>query len=220
MYRLVAALVILLLSHEPARADAISFLPTTEKAGWRILAMPGVTPAKFTVDADGALIVVAKAAVGWMWRPVRRQASDSTRAQWNWRAEEGVGPTDLTRRGADDRTLAVYFVFSDATADAGNPLALITTGSARALVYVFGGNRPRGEVLSSPHMKERGKFIVLRPGDTPHGQWLDEQVDLSGDYTRIFGGKRPPLVAIAISSDSDDTGGRNSVRFRHLELSQ
>jgi Protein of unknown function (DUF3047) len=219
MYRLVAALVLLLLQ-KPACADAIGFSPTTEKAGWRILAMPGVTPAKFSVDADGTLIVVANAAVGWMWRPVRGRTSDATRAQWNWRTDEAVGPTDLTRRGADDRALAVYFIFNDAAIDAGNPLALITTGSARALVYVSGGNRPRGEVVSSPHMKERGKFIVLRPGDTPHGQWHDEHVDLSSDYTRVFGGKRPPLVAIAISSDSDDTGGRNSVRFRHLELSQ
>ena len=41
MYRLVAALLVSLLSHEPACADAISFSPTTEKAGWRILARPG-----------------------------------------------------------------------------------------------------------------------------------------------------------------------------------
>ena len=69
-------------------------------------------------------------------------------------------------------------------------------------------------------MKERGKFIVLRAGDTPHGQWLEEQVDLSGDYSRIFGGRRPPLIAIAISSDSDDTGGHNRVHFRGLELNR
>jgi hypothetical protein len=55
MYRLVAALLVSLLSHEPAHADAISFSPTTGTAGWRILARPGITPAKLTVDADGKL---------------------------------------------------------------------------------------------------------------------------------------------------------------------
>jgi len=213
-------MLVLVLLGEPAGADVIGFLPAPEKAGWRIVAMPGVAAARFSVDADGTLEVEAKAAVGWMWRPVRGQASASTRAQWSWRAEEGVGPTDLTRRGADDRALAVYFVFSEPTSHVGNPMSLITSGSARALVYVFGGNRPRGAVVSSPHMKARGKFIVLRPGDAPHGQWLDEEVDLPGDYARIFGGKRPPLVAIAISSDSDDTGGHNRVRLRRLQLNR
>lgn len=67
-------------------------------------------------------------------------------------------------------------------------------------------------------MGARGKFIVLRPADAPRRRWFDEHVDLAADYLRAFGGKAPQLLAVAISSDSDDTRGRNRERMRDLVI--
>ena len=47
------------------------------------------------------------------------------------------------------------------------PMALLSSSSVRTLAYVFGGDRPRGSVLPSPHMGQRGKFIILRRADGP-----------------------------------------------------
>ena len=130
----------------------------------------------------------------------------------------GVPPTDLTRRGKDDRALAVYFIFGASADRAKGAMALLSSRSARTLVYVFGGDRPRGSMLPSPHMGERGKFIVLRAADAPQRQWLNESVDLVSDHVRAFGQKPSLLLAVAISSDSDDTRGRNRARLRDLRM--
>ncbi|NJO34000.1 MAG: DUF3047 domain-containing protein [Rhodospirillales bacterium] len=107
-------------------------------------------------------------------------------AQWSWKVDQGVRPTDLTKRGEDDRAIAVYFVFGEASDAAKAPTALLSTSTTRALVYVFGGNGPRAALLPSPHMGQRGKFIILRPADAPKQQWLHESVDLTADYVRAF----------------------------------
>jgi len=97
-------------------------------------------------------------------------------------------------------------------------VALLASASVTTLIYVFGGDRPRGAVLPSPHMGPRGRFVVLRPADAPRRHWFDEHVDLHADYVRAFGGKAPQLLAVAISSDSDDTRGRNRARARNLVI--
>jgi hypothetical protein len=129
---------------------------------------------------------------------------------------EGVPPTDLTKRGFADRAVGVYFVFGTAADATKPPLALLGSPAVTALVYVFGGDKPRGSVLPSPHMGARGKFLVLRAADAQKGIWFDESVDLARDYARAFGMLPTFLLAIAISSDSDDTGRRNRARLHGL----
>ena len=211
----VAALV---LCSTSAAAETIGFSPSPEKAGWRAIAMPGLRPARFSLGPEGALEIVAENAVGWLWRPVSGQASSAGRARWSWLVIDGVGATDLSQRGSDDRALAVYFVFSKEKGATKNPLAQLTGGSAHALVYVFGGKQARGSFITSPHLQSRGKFIVLRPADTQRNQWFSERVKLAEDYARVFGPEMPPLIAVAVSSDSDDTRGRNLVRLRELSI--
>ena len=97
-------------------------------------------------------------------------------------------------------------------------MALLSASATRALVYVFGGNGPRSSLLASPHMGERGKFIILRPAAGPKRQWLQESVDLKADYVRAFNQLPGQLLAVAISSDSDDTRGRNRAQLRGLRI--
>ena len=69
-----------------------------------------------------------------------------------------------------------------------------------------------------PQMGQRGKFIILRPANGPRHQWLSESVDLASDFARMFGQQTPDVLAVAISSDSDDTRGRNRAQLRDLRV--
>jgi hypothetical protein len=118
----------------------------------------------------------------------------------------------------DDRALGVYFVFGTAVDTSKTPLALLGSPTVTTLVYVFGGDKPRGSIVPSPHMGARGNFLVLRPADAQRAIWFDETVDLAKDFTQTFGRSPELLLAIAISSDSDDTRRRNRARLRDLRL--
>ncbi len=153
-----------------------------------------------------------------IWHGLPETMGRAARAQWAWRVDEGVGATDLARKGGDDRAIAVYFIFGQAGDREKEAMSLLASKSVSALVYVYGGFGTRGTILESPHMGDRGRFIVLRPANSARKVWLDEQVDLQADFHRVFGRAPPELIAIAISSDSDDTGGLNRVRIRGISV--
>jgi hypothetical protein len=196
-------------------AETVHFAPGLP--GWTVVQFPGIAPARFTASADGTLAIAADSAAGMLWRPLSGTAKN---AHWRWRVDEGVAPTDLTRRGADDRAIGVYFVFSERPDAAAGPMQTLASPAVTALVYVFGGDKPRGTVIASPHMGGRGKFIALRPADAPKHVWYDENVDLAHDYARAFGRPMPALIGIAVSSDSDDTRARNRARVQALAVSE
>jgi len=197
-----------LLLNAAASAEEIAFGPDLHQAGWKIVSFPGVAPASFKA--------AGRAAAGLLCKGLSRAQWQARRARWRWRVIDGVPPTNLTRRGADDRALAVYFVFG-AAEDAGkSPTAMLSSFSVTALVYIFGGDEPRGQILGSPHMGVRGKFIVLRSADTPKSIWFDEDVDLAKDHLRAFGQSPLLLLAVAIMSDSDDTRKRKRAELSAL----
>jgi len=216
--RSLTALVLALTISGSAHGEALTFGPDLAASGWSVVTFPGVAPANFKASGASAIEVTADAAAGLLWRAVKVQELSITKAHWSWQVEEGVLPTDLTRRGKDDRALAVYFIFGPSADRAKGAMALLSSRSVRTLVYVFGGDKPRGSILPSPHMGERGKFIILRPADAPQRQWLNESVDLVSDHVRAFGQKPSLLLAVAISSDSDDTRGLNRIRLRDLRM--
>ena len=92
-----------------AVADQIAFRfgPAND---WRYLSFPGRQAAEFRAGGANTVVVRADSAVGVLWHAIPQMLSGASIAQWRWRVTAGVGPTDLTKKGGDDRTLAIYFV--------------------------------------------------------------------------------------------------------------
>jgi Protein of unknown function (DUF3047) len=190
-------------------AEELYFGPDLTASGWAVVKYPRIRPAGFRARDPDTLDVATDASAGMLWRALTPGLRDVHKAKWRWRADAGVGPSDLAIKGADDRVLAVYFIFGRERDIGATPMRMLASSSVTALAYVFGGDKPRATIVPSPHMGDRGKFVILRPADAAKRTWYDETVDFFGDYTRAF--KRTPSVAIAvaISSDSDDSKGRN-----------
>lgn len=164
------------------------------------------------------LDVFSDGTVSLVWKPVDGDLRSATRAAWRWRVAEGVGATDLTAKGGDDRNLALYFVFVDAetaaTLSRANARKLLANPNTRALIYVWGGVHARGDILPSPyHSGLRTKILRTDAGGT-----FSEQVDLAADYRSAFGAEPGVLVGLAVSSDSDDTDGKVRASIADLQL--
>ncbi|WP_146590006.1 DUF3047 domain-containing protein [Puniceibacterium confluentis] len=164
-----------------------------------------------TVQSDGS--------VSLTYKPLPQEQWTSQAASWSWSVSKGVPATNLSRKGGDDRNLALYFVFlpqEQARALQGASVRkLLGENAVRVLVYVWGGAEGRGAILDSPYLGARGKTVVLRPAGT--GQ-ASERVNLAGDYGKAFGGQPGALVGIAISADSDDTDSMIEARVSGLSV--
>lgn len=207
-----------------ARGSVIPFGPDLTRAGWEHMTFRRIPATDYAANGERELAIEARASSSLIHRALPADAFDSRTAAWRWRVDEGVPATDLSRRGGDDRAIALYFAFAPesarASAAAGRTSLrrLLLSGSGQLLVYVWGGGAPRGTIVPNPYTRGRGVYLIQRPANTATGQWLSEEVDLAGDYRRAFGRAPGILVGLAIASDSDDVDGINRARLADLTL--
>lgn len=202
MTRMFMAVVAALCMITPAQAGPVSFA-----SGWTEQRLQLFNSNDFTFGST--LGVASDGAVSLVWTRTDPADWGTGAAAWEWSVSTSVAPTDLGRRGGDDRNLSVYFVFLPEAVAQGmqgaNIRQLNRNPDVRILQYVWGGAHSRGQVLGSPYAPGQGATIVLRPSGT--GAFA-ERVDLVADYARAFGGAPGALVGLAVSADSDDTDGQ------------
>lgn len=136
---------------------------------------------------------------------------------WRWRVDTPLPAADLRSKEGDDTALKVCALFELprervpfverqllrlAESRFGEPLPNAT------LCYVWDPSWPRGSVVPNAYTK-RVRFITV--GGAP-GSWLSERHDLAAGFVRAFGDESrevPPLRAILVGADADNTGGRS-----------
>jgi Protein of unknown function (DUF3047) len=197
--------------------------PDLQAAGWRELEVSGKKANRFVGQPDGSIEVISSSSVSRLYRPLQVDLRATPELTWQWRVDEPVPPTDLTRKGEDDTALTIYVGFpwdpdrASFTERLKRPLVEALAGKdapGRVLAYVFGGKQQRGQVVESPHLGSAGFMRVLRPADSPTGEWFEERVDLAKDYRQRFGENPSNPVQLAISADTDntDSSSRGSVK--------
>ncbi|MBW8268951.1 DUF3047 domain-containing protein [Caldovatus aquaticus] len=242
MRRPTAAPALCLAALAPLLAAAAERLPTPPDlaaAGWQAGAWRGMPSARFgplplRLQAGGATVLpgvwlhAEPGEGGFVWRPL---AGRPACLSWRWRVEEGPPPTDLARRGGDDRAISISVGFDGWPPGAGvwvrtqHAAAQALAGDGvplprSVLTYVWGGSgREPGPFFANPWLGGVGRVRVLRPAGAPRGVWVEERVDLAADWRRAFGGQDPPpLVKITIGTDADDTRSRVRAAVEDLRL--
>lgn len=201
--------------------------PDLEASGWRKMEWQGIRPAGFSATPTGGVRIQGQGQGSFITRPLQGEA---TCLAWRWRVDAGPPPTDLTRRGGDDRAISISVGFAgfgpavSVTARAQHAFAQASAGERRlprsVLSYVWGGTaREAAGFFRSPWTGDIGRIRVLRPADTPRGQWVEERVDLGADWRAAFGGMEvPPLQELVISTDTEDTNSRVDAQVENIRL--
>ncbi len=210
------------LTASPALAASLPVTRDLAASGWHVLRFPGLAPTAFHCPEDGVIEVVAEDSSALLYRMVPEGEKAKRHLTWRWRVDTAPRPTDLTRAGADDRPLALHVAFAEEPGRNGffhklkRDLVTAVTGTpahGKVLTYVWGGNGASGERFANPHLDGDGMMIVLRDGATPQGEWRAERIDIAADFTRAFGYAPPAPVFVAVSGDTDDTGGTSRARI-------
>lgn len=190
-------------------------------APWVYAGLPSQKPppTRYTVrELEGrrALHVEADASYGNLVHPLPGVAAGEL--SWRWRVDVPLPAADLRSKSGDDAALKVCALFELprervpfverqllrlAESRFGEPLPNAT------LCYVWDTAWPRGSVVPNAYTR-RVRFITLG-GAT--GTWLAERQDLAADFLRAFGDESrevPPLRAVLVGADADNTSGRSA----------
>ena len=194
----------------PAIASDVSIAPGLP--GWQELTFSGKTPNRWNVE-NGSLVIDSASSVSIRYLPVRVDPVAEPVLRWRWRVDQAPPPTDLARKGGDDRaiTLTVGFAYDSAAASLGERMkrGLVEQfagrdAPGRVIDLTWGGTAPEGSVLSDPYAGSAGRQVVMQVGSA--SGWVEESVDVAALYRRIWGAEPPAITQIGIYADSDDTG--------------
>lgn len=228
MTRLFTRLMATLLACAVAPAPALA--AGEPPAGWRLYPLEGRAPLAATQSGEDGVHLVGTDAVSLIVRPYAAWVSAETCLSWRWRVDAGPPPTDLTRRGEDDRAIALWVGFR---ADAESMtlaqryaygmvrfLSPVTDPPGFILAYTWGGHVPsaRWDQLPQPFMGQIARQRILRAATDHSDGWVEQTVPLDADFRAAFGVPPSQLMQFGVFADGDNTHTRTDVAIEGLRL--
>lgn len=129
---------------------------------------------------------------------VRELDVDLTRTpwlNWSWRVDNHYPGIDEQSRGGDDYPARLYVVVSGG----------LTFWRTRAVNYVWSSNQPVGTHWSNAYTANAQMLAVASGGDGL-GAWHHYRRNVRTDLERLFGDAIERIDAVALMSDSDNSG--------------
>ena len=210
----------------PFEADTAKHL----NPAWHISGLPGdkfaLTRFDVTVvQGDPVLRIGTQQSYGVLTHSWR--GNTPAELAWRWQLVQALAQADITTKAGDDAALKVCVMFDQPLHDipfvqrVGLSLARAATGQAlpsATLCYLWDSRYPAGTRGANPY-SARVRYIVLNGVETPTGQWVDQRRRLAEDFASLFGMESavmPPVIAVAVGADSDNTGGTSLAYLARL----
>ena len=197
--------------------------------GWQEFTFENKSPNKYSTCGLGCIEVISQSSVSMLGRSIQKKLTAKSVLSWEWKILQPVFLSDITLKGSDDRSLALYitFPFDPETASFREkllrPMVELIEGKnapGRMLSYIWTGYGKADELYKSPFYGGVNVMIVKRNSSDPLNKWQNESVNLVADYQRAFGSKPHKISEILIGADTDDLLGSSIGRLRNLNLSQ
>lgn len=199
-------------------------------SAWETLSFPSIerqTRYFIVRDHDRTVIkAVSDSAASGLIHPYRGSAERTPWLSWQWKIDHVLENGDLSTKQGDDYAARIYLAF-EFTPSAHSLLQrlrhkIASLAAGRELPgsvinYIWANKAPRGTIVSSPYA-EQTKLIVVQSGNPLAGQWLSEKRNIVADYQAAFGSKAPPIIGIAIMTDTDNTGESTTAYYGDIRL--
>jgi hypothetical protein len=209
--------------HRAAGLDAVAAFSLGQADGslpggwrpWRLSKLKKLTSYRLVND-NGTVVVKAMSAASasGLVHPLDLDPRASPILQWRWKVPQLIPGADNARRSSEDAPVRVVvsfdgdvgslpledrMFFDRIRAVAGYQLPYAT------LMYIWENRAERGSVIPNPHTG-RIQMIVAESGAARTGIWKLEARNVYEDYKRAFGAEPGRIKAIAIMTDTDNTG--------------
>jgi hypothetical protein len=168
------------------------------------------------VSDDGITVLKAQShnAVSGLSQAVKVNPADHPILKWRWKVSNTLKTSDLRKKAGDDFPARIYVMFD-------YPLEKLPVAErtklrlaralhdphlpAATLCYVWDTKAPAGTIAPSPYT-DRVRIVVAESGGARVNRWLDMERNVAADFRAAFGEDAPAVTAVAIATDTDNTG--------------
>jgi Protein of unknown function (DUF3047) len=231
-YRISTALIVLAaltgsgaaLAQKPVLTPLTGAEGATPPAPWRAVGLPRNKAPMAQMDIasiDGvrALRLQTDKSYGTLVHelPGGVSGADAT-LKWRWRLDQPVANADLRKKEGDDAALKVCVMW-------GMPLDQVPFGErtvlrvarglssellpAATVCYISDRSLATGTELPNIYSR-RVRSIIVDGEGSPLKQWRPHERRIGDDFLKLFGDESklvPPVVAVVVGADADNTGG-------------
>jgi hypothetical protein len=125
---------------------------------------------------------------------------------WRWKVENILEKGDARRKEGDDYAARIYVIF---------PHWFFPR--TRSINYIWANKLPKGAIVPNP-FTSNAVMVAVESGEEKVGEWAAESRDVRADYRAIFGEDPPMAGAVAVMTDTDNTGGSAVAWYDDIEL--
>ncbi len=201
---------VIFLNSISVNADTIwvSDFSTYGLQGWTEKEFDGKT--HYSLDQDEGkkvLHAVSRESASGLIKEIEIDLDKTPFLKWSWKVNNTINSENERIKKGDDFSARVYVIFSD------GPFFWQT----KSLNYVWANEATIGEHWPNPYTRNAQMFAI-QSGDDGVGQWQHEVRNVREDLKKIFGKDIKKINAIAIMSDTDQTGGETQAWFDNIEF--
>jgi len=164
-------------------------------SGWSAKSFQGTTEYRIVIE-DGQQVLSARsenAASGLVFETTF-DPQEFPLLNWRWKIKETLSKGDSRNKAGDDYAARIYVVFPH--------WFFLKT---RTLNYIWANQLSKGSIQKNVYTGN-AMMIAVESGSSRAGEWVTEQRNLLDDYRQAFGEDPPEVGAIAIMTDTDNTG--------------
>lgn len=145
---------------------------------------------------------------------------------WRWKMVNLPAKGDLATKAGDDFAARIYLTFDldPATLSLADRFKLSLARTiwgdqlpAAALCYVWDARAPVDTIAPNAYT-DRVRMVVADSGGAELGRWVTRERDVAADFRRAFGMEPPPVTAVIVSADTDNTGESVESYFGDIEF--
>jgi hypothetical protein len=176
-------------------------------SGWKPKVFQGKTTYSLVTDGDRRVLKAEsdKAASG-LFKEVELDPRKYPVLRWSWKIERTIPNGNEKTKEGDDYAARVYVVF---------PRTLFW--KTKAINYIWANRLPKGESLPNA-FTSNAMMVAVESGEGNAGTWVAEERNLYEDYRLLFGEDPPEIGAVALMTDTDNTGGKAVAYYGDITL--
>ena len=163
--------------------------------GWESKIFHGVTDYKLIPENEKMVVqATSRNAASGLVKKIDFNPQKYRYLRWSWKISHPIAAGDETKKAGDDYAARIYVVFR------GNFF-----WQTKAINYIWANKLPKGQSIANAYTAS-AMMVAVQSGPQNGGQWLSEKRDIVADYKKLFGTEPGEASAVAIRTDTDDTG--------------
>ncbi len=159
------------------------------------------------VSADGKKVIqaISNNSASGLFRKIYIDLTKTPYMNWSWKVDNTlVNARENTKQG-DDYPARVYVVFSGG----------LFFWKTRALDYVWSSHQDIESIWPNAYTSNT-QMIALQNDKQKIGAWVNEKRNIRDDYKNIFGVDITSADAVAIMTDTDNTGQKATAYYGNI----